>query len=81
MIDGAPNPEACKLFMDYVLSTEGQRQFLDAYVRPIRAPELEMPEEFPDQSTYEETEFQVEYGSLVENQQDIIDEIERSAGL
>jgi putative spermidine/putrescine transport system substrate-binding protein len=40
-----------------------------------------MPEEFPDQSTYDETEFQVEYGSLVENQQDIIDEIERSAGL
>lgn len=81
MLDGAPNPEACKLFMDYVLSLEGQREFLDAYVRPIRAPELEMPDEFPDQSVYDETEFQVDYGTLVENQQSIIDDIERSAGL
>ncbi|WP_123537098.1 extracellular solute-binding protein [Halosimplex salinum] len=81
MIDGAPNPEACKLFMDYVLSKEGQRKFLDAYVRPIRAPELEMPDEFPDQSTYDETEFQVDYGEMVEKQEGVIDEIERSAGL
>ncbi|ELZ29242.1 ABC-type transport system periplasmic substrate-binding protein [Halosimplex carlsbadense 2-9-1] len=81
MMDGAPNPEACKLFMDYVLSKEGQRKFLDAYVRPIRAPELEMPDEFPAQSTYDETEFQVDYGTMVEKQEDIIDEIERSAGL
>jgi len=81
MLQGAPNPEACKLFMDYVLSLEGQKKFLDAYVRPIRAPELEMPDEFPAQSVYDETEFQVDYGTLVENQQSIISEIERSADL
>ncbi|WP_436925772.1 extracellular solute-binding protein [Halosimplex amylolyticum] len=81
LMEGAPNPEACKLFMDYVLSKEGQRKFLDAYVRPIRAPELEMPDEFPDQSTYDETEFQVDYGTMVDKQEGIIDEIERSAGL
>ncbi|MXR20363.1 extracellular solute-binding protein [Halobacterium bonnevillei] len=81
MLEDAPNPEACKLFMDYVLSKEGQKQFLDAYVRPIRAPELEMPDEFPDQAVYDEAEFQVDYGTLVDNQESIIEEIERSAGL
>ncbi|MEZ3117060.1 extracellular solute-binding protein [Halobaculum sp. MBLA0147] len=81
MLKGAPNPEACKLFMDYVLSLEGQRKFLDAFVRPIRAPELEMPEEFPPQSRYEETEFQVDYTKLVDNQESIIEEIGKGVGL
>jgi len=81
MLDGAPNPEACKLFMDYVLSLEGQRQFLDAFVRPIRAPELDMPDEFPDQSAYDAAEFQVDYGTLVDNQEDIINEIGSGVGL
>ena len=81
MLRDAPNPEACKLFMDYVLSLEGQRQFLDAYVRPIRAPELEMPDEFPAQSRYEETQFQVDYSALVENQESIIEDIGEGVGL
>ncbi|MBB6645647.1 extracellular solute-binding protein [Halobellus ruber] len=81
MLKGAPNPEACKLFMDYVLSLEGQKQFLDAYVRPIRAPELELPEEFPAQSRYEETQFQVDYTRLVENQESIIQNIGEGVGL
>jgi putative spermidine/putrescine transport system substrate-binding protein len=81
MLRDAPNPEACKLFMDYVLSLEGQRQFLDAYVRPIRAPELEMPDEFPPQSRYEETQFQVDYTALVENQESIIESIGEGVGL
>jgi ABC-type Fe3+ transport system, periplasmic component len=81
MLEGAPNPEACKLFMDYVLSLEGQRKFLDAYVRPIRAPELEMPDEFPAQSRYEETQFQVDYTRLVNEQESIIEEIGKGVGL
>ena len=81
MLKGAPNAEACKLFMDYVLSLEGQRKFLDAYVRPIRAPELEMPEEFPAQSAYEEAQFQVDYQKLVDNQEGIINEIGQGVGL
>jgi putative spermidine/putrescine transport system substrate-binding protein len=81
MLKGAPNPDACKLFMDYVLSLEGQKKFLDAYVRPIRAPELEMPEEFPAQSRYEETQFQVDYQKLVENQEGIIEDIGQGVGL
>ncbi|MFB6126723.1 MAG: extracellular solute-binding protein [Halolamina sp.] len=81
MLQGAPNPEACKLFMDYVLSLEGQRQFLDAFVRPIRAPELEMPDQFPSQSTYDETEFQVDYATLVDRQESIIQQINREANL
>ena len=81
MLKGAPNPGACKLFMDYVLSKEGQKKFLDAYVRPIRAPELEMPDEFPSQQTYSNTEFQVDYQKLVDKQSGIIDEIESKAGL
>ncbi|WP_435179769.1 extracellular solute-binding protein [Halorussus sp. AFM4] len=81
MLKGAPNPGACKLFMDYVLSKEGQKKFLDAYVRPIRAPELEMPDEFPSQQVYSNTEFQVDYQKLVDKQSAIIDEIESKAGL
>ncbi len=81
MLQGAPNPDACKLFMDYVLSLEGQRQFLDAYVRPIRASEMELPDEFPDQSRYDETQFQVDYTRLVENQEQIINDIGTGVGL
>jgi len=81
MLKGAPNPEACKLFMDYVLSLEGQRQFLDAFVRPIRAPELDMPDEFPSQEEYSDKEFQVDYTKMVENQESIINEIGERVGL
>jgi putative spermidine/putrescine transport system substrate-binding protein len=81
MLDGAPNPEACKLFMDYVLSLEGQKQFINAYVRPIRASELDLPEEFPAQSEYDKTQFQVDYGKLVDQQEGIIEEIGQGVGL
>ena len=81
MLKGAPNPESCKLFMDYVLSLEGQRKFLDAFVRPIRAPELDMPEQFPAQSRYQETQFQVNYSTLVEKQESIIQDITRGANI
>jgi putative spermidine/putrescine transport system substrate-binding protein len=81
MLEGAPNPEACKLFMDYVLSLEGQQQFVDAYVRPIRASELELPEEFPDQSEYDRTQFQVDYDRLVDEQDSIIESIGEGVGL
>lgn len=81
MLDGAPSPEAAKQFMDYVLSLEGQQVFLDAYVRPVRAPELDLPDEFPDQSTYEDVEFTIDQVELVNQQEGIIDEIGESAGL
>jgi putative spermidine/putrescine transport system substrate-binding protein len=81
MLKGAPNPEACKLFMDYVLSKEGQRKFFDAFVRPIRADELETPENFPSPERYKNTEFQVDYGKLVDTQEDIIQEIGEGVGL
>ncbi len=81
LLKNAPNPEAGKLFMDYVLSLEGQQQFLDAYVRPIRSSELELPDEFLAPSEYERTEFQVDYGQLVEQQESIIQEITRGANI
>jgi putative spermidine/putrescine transport system substrate-binding protein len=81
LLEDAPNPGAGKLFMDYVLSLEGQRQFLDAYVRPIRSSELDLPDEFLDPEEYERTEFQVDYGQLVDRQDSIIEEITRGAGL
>jgi putative spermidine/putrescine transport system substrate-binding protein len=81
MLKGAPNPEACKLFMDYALSKEGQRKFFDAFVRPIRADELETPENFPSPERYKGTEFQVDYGKLVDTQEDIIQEIGEGVGL
>ena len=81
MLEGAPNPGACKLFMDFVLSKEGQRRFLDAFVRPIRAPELDMPDQFPSQDAYAEAEFQVDYQQMVENQDSIIEDIGKGVGL
>ncbi|WP_188870927.1 extracellular solute-binding protein [Halarchaeum rubridurum] len=81
LLKDAPNPGAAKLFMDYVLSLEGQRQFLDAYVRPIRSAELELPDEFIDPAEYERTEFQVDYGQLVERQESIIQAITRGANI
>ena len=81
MLANAPNPDAVKLFMDYVLSLEGQQHFLDAYARPIRASELDMPDEFPPQSRYDETEFTVDQTELNEKQEGIIQDITRGAGL
>jgi putative spermidine/putrescine transport system substrate-binding protein len=81
LLKDAPNPEAAKLFMDYVLSIEGQQHFLDAYARPIRASEMDMPDEFPDQSRYDETEFTVDQTELIEKQEGIIQDITRDAGL
>lgn len=81
MLNGAPNPEACKLFMDYVLSKEGQKKFADAFVRPIRASEIEMPDGFPDQSQYDESQFQVDYTKMVDKQENIIQTIGEDAGL
>jgi putative spermidine/putrescine transport system substrate-binding protein len=81
MLKDAPNPEACKLFMDYVLSLEGQRKFLDAFVRPIRAPEMDMPDQFPSQDEYSSKEFQVDYSEMVDKQEGIINEIGERVGL
>lgn len=81
LLKDAPNPEVGKLFMDYVLSLEGQQQFLDAYVRPIRSEELDLPDEFIDPDEYDRTEFQVDYGRLVERQESIIQEITRGANI
>jgi putative spermidine/putrescine transport system substrate-binding protein len=81
MLKGAPNPEACKLFMDYVLSLDGQKKFAEAFVRPIRASEIEMPDGFPPQEEYDKAQFQVDYQQLVENQEDIIQTIGEDAGL
>ena len=81
MLANAPNPDAVKLFMDYVLSLEGQQHFLDAYARPIRASELDMPDEFPPQSRYDETEFTVDQTELNEKQEGIIQDITRGADL
>ena len=50
-------------------------------MRPIRAGELETPDEFPAQSAYDATEFQVDYGQLVDNQESIIQEIGQGVGL
>jgi len=81
LLANAPNPEAAKLFMDYVLSIEGQQHFLDAYARPIRASEMDMPDEFPAQSRYDDTEFTVDQAELNEKQSGIIEDITRGAGL
>lgn len=81
MLEGRQDEEACKLFMDFVLSLDGQQLFLDAFVRPIRADELDMPEEFPAQSKYDATEFTVDQTELVAKQEEIISEITERADI
>lgn len=81
LLKDAPNPEACKLFMDFVLSLEGQKLFTEAFVRPIRANELEMPEQFLPQSAYKDTEFQVDYNKLLDKREAISEELIRGASL
>lgn len=75
MLEGAPNPEAVKLFMDFVLSPEVQQLFFDGFVRPIRASELDAPEEFPSSETYEAASFEIDQVALLEKQEDIVAEI------
>ena len=75
MLDGAPNPEACKLFMDFVLSLEVQQLFFDGFVRPIRAEELDAPDEFPPDEQYEAATFEIDQVELLEKQEDIVEEI------
>lgn len=81
LLEGAPNPGACKLFMDFVLSLEGQELFTEAFVRPIRANELDLPGEFLPQSAYEDTEFQVNYNQLTDRRDSISEELIRGASL
>ncbi|MGQ3411494.1 extracellular solute-binding protein [Natrinema sp. LN54] len=75
LLRNAPNPEAAKLFMDFVLTLDCQELFFDAYVRPIRADELDQPDEFPDQSAYDDAQFTVDQEELVEKQDDIQEEL------
>lgn len=75
MLDDAPNPEACKLFMDFVLSEDVQQMFFDGFVRPIRADELDAPDEFPPDEQYEAATFEIDQVELLEKQEDIVSEI------
>lgn len=75
MLEDAPNPEACKLFMDFVLSPEIQQLFFDGFVRPIRADELDAPEEFPPNEQYDAATFEVDQVKLLEKQEDLVAEI------
>lgn len=75
MLEDAPNPDACKLFMDFVLSPEVQQLFFDGFVRPIRASELDAPEEFPPSEQYEQATFEIDQVELLEKQEDIVSEI------
>ncbi len=75
LIEGGDSTEAAKLFMDYCLSDEGQQRFYDAYVRPVRADDLEEPDGFPEDSRYEETQFRLDQQELLERQEELMDEI------
>ena len=79
MLDDAPNPDAAKLFMVFVLSPDVQQLFFDGFVRPIRADELDAPDEFPPDEQYEAATFEIDQVELLEKQEDIVGEIiERS---
>jgi len=79
LLETAPNPDAAKLFMDFVLSLDVQELFFDGFVRPIRADELDAPDEFPPAEQYETATFGIDQGDLLDVQSDIINDIiERS---
>ncbi|MGI6253345.1 MAG: extracellular solute-binding protein [Aminivibrio sp.] len=47
LVKGGPNPNAGKLWLNYILSSEGQGLFAKGFVRPI-LPGFEMPEDVAD---------------------------------
>jgi len=63
------------LFMDFVLSPEVQQLFFDGFVRPIRADELDAPEEFPPNEQYDAATFEIDQVELLEKQEDLVAEI------
>lgn len=75
MLEDAPNPAAAKLFMDFVLSLEVQELFFEGFVRPIRADELDAPDEFPPDEQYEAATFEIDQVELLEKQDAIVEEI------
>lgn len=75
LLNNARQTDLGKLFMDFVLSLDVQEMFFDGFVRPIRADELDAPEEFPDQSQYDAAEFALDQVDYVEAQEDLIDEL------
>ncbi|WP_119814871.1 extracellular solute-binding protein [Halalkaliarchaeum desulfuricum] len=75
LLEGAPNPDTAKLFMDFVLSPDVQQLFFDGFVRPIRADELDAPDEFPPQEQYSAASFEIDQIELLEKQEDIVSEI------
>jgi len=66
MLKGLRTPRLRSSSWITCFSLEGQKVFLDAYVRPIRADELDLPEEFPAQSAYDATQFTVDQVELVD---------------
>ena len=75
MLEDAPNPDAAKLFMDFVLSLEVQELFFEGFVRPIRADELDAPDEFPPDEQYDAATFGIDQVELLGKQSDIVEEI------
>ncbi len=47
LVKGGPNPNAGKLWLNYILSSEGQGLFAKGFVRPI-LPGFEMPADVAD---------------------------------
>lgn len=75
MLQDPPDEEAAKLFMDFVLSLDVQELFFDGFVRPIRAEELDAPDEFPPAEQYQAATFGIDQTEQLEKQQGIVEEI------
>lgn len=80
MLQDPPDEDATKLFMDFVLSPDVQELFFDGFVRPIRADELDAPDEFPPAEQYQAATFGIDQTELLDKQEGIVEAIlERSS--
>ena len=69
LVEGAPNPEAGKKALDFILSDEGQAIWANAYLRPVRDIELpaEVAERFLPAEDYARART-VDYAAMAEAQ-------------
>lgn len=74
LVANGPNPEAGQLFLDYLLSDEGQRAWAEGFVRPIRAEMMDpaTEEKFLPAEDYARTQA-IDYQLMAEVQETFVE--------
>ncbi len=71
VVNGAPNPDNAKLFVDFIVSDEGQQIYANSSLRPANFSFKNANEFLPDVETIKLVK--EDYGYIAEHQQEILD--------